>query len=68
MNSIKQFFTGSVIARLITSLLLFIALSNKKIGYYKFLRWVVLGTAIYTAFIAFSKKEVRYPNSLSPSY
>ncbi|MFZ0454739.1 MAG: DUF6804 family protein [Ignavibacteriaceae bacterium] len=57
MKSIKNFFTSSVIARFITSILLFIALTNQKIGYYKFLRWVVVATAIYTAFIAFSKKE-----------
>ena len=52
-----NFFTSSVIARLVTSILLFIALTNQRIGYYKFLRWVVLATAIYTAYVAFKKRE-----------
>jgi len=57
MQSIKDFSTGSVIARFITTVLLIIALSNQQIGYYKFLRWIVCITAIYTALVSYSKKE-----------
>ena len=57
MQNIKDFYTGSVIARIITSVLLIIALSNQQIGYYKFLRWIVCITAVYAAFISYIKKE-----------
>jgi FtsH-binding integral membrane protein len=57
MQSKKDYFNGSVIARLIASILLLIALSNQQIGYYKFLRWIVCVAAIYTAFISYLKKE-----------
>jgi hypothetical protein len=57
MVELRKYFSGSVIARLVTSILLFIALSNLPIGYYKFLRWVVCATALYTAFISYNKKE-----------
>jgi len=57
MENLKKIFTSSVIARLITSVLLFIALLNQQIGYYKFLRWVVFATAIYTLYISYIKKE-----------
>lgn len=53
----KNYFTGSVIARLITSIFLFIALSNLPIGYYKFLRWIVCATAIYSLYISYNIKE-----------
>ena len=56
-KKLKSYFTSSVLARLIASILLLIALSSHKIGYYEFLRWVVCATAIYTAFISFAKKE-----------
>lgn len=57
MDKLKKFFTGSVIARLITSVLLFVALTNQQIGYYKFLRWVVFATSIYTLYISYNKRE-----------
>lgn len=57
MKIVKDYFTGSVIARLITSILLLIALSNQQIGYYKFLRWIVCATAIYSAFVSYIKSE-----------
>ena len=56
MDKLKKFFTGSVISRLITSGLLFVILTNQQIGYYKFLRWVVFATAIYTLYISYIKK------------
>ena len=57
MKNIKSYFTSSVIARLVTSILLFVSLSDQHIGFYKFLRWVVCATALYTAFISYNKKE-----------
>lgn len=57
MQIIKDFFTGSVIARIIISVLLLIALSNQQIGYYKFLRWAGCATAIYSAFISYIKSK-----------
>lgn len=57
MQSIKDFFTGSVIARFITTALILIALTNQQIGYYKFLRWIVCATAIYSAFVSYVKSE-----------
>lgn len=57
MKNIKIYFTSSVIARLITSILLFLALSSQQIGYYKFLRWIVFATAVYTTYVSYIKKE-----------
>jgi len=57
MKNLKSFFTSSVIARLITTIFLFISLSNLPIGYYKFLRWVVCATAIYSLYISYNTKE-----------
>ena len=57
MVELRKYFSGSVIARLVTSILLFVALSNLPIGYYKFLRWAVFATALYTAFISYNKKK-----------
>ncbi|MCK9425540.1 MAG: hypothetical protein M0Q21_05855 [Ignavibacteriaceae bacterium] len=57
MRSINDFFTGSVMARLVTSTLLFFALFKLPIGYYKFLRWIVFSAAIYTAYISFIKNK-----------
>jgi len=54
MKNINSFFTGSVGARLITSILLFIALLNLPIGYYAFLRWLVCITAIYSLYISYN--------------
>ena len=57
----KSFFTNSVIARIATAVLLFVALSNLPIGYYKFLRWVVCLTSVYTAYVAYNKnKEINF--------
>lgn len=53
----KKYFTSSVIARIIASVLLFVALYNFPIGYYKFLRWVICSTAIYTAYVSFIKNN-----------
>jgi FtsH-binding integral membrane protein len=57
MKDTNKYFTSSIIARLITTVLLFVALSNQQIGYYKFLRWITFATAIYIAFISYIKKE-----------
>lgn len=57
MKKLNSFFTGSVIARLITAIFLFAALSNLSIGYYKFLRWIVCATAIYSLYISYNIKE-----------
>jgi len=53
----KKYFTSSVIARIIASVLLLVALYNFPIGYYKFLRWVICSTAIYTAYVSFIKNN-----------
>ena len=53
----KNYFTSSVIARIITSVLLLVALFNFPIGYYKFLKWVVCTAAIYTTYISFNKNN-----------
>ena len=55
MENIKSFFTGSVIARLFTSILLFVGLLNLSIGYYKFLRWIVFASALYSLYISYTK-------------
>jgi len=57
MKKLNSFFTGSAIARLITAIFLFIALSNLPIGYYKFLRWIVCATSIYSLYISYNIKE-----------
>jgi hypothetical protein len=57
LNSLKKYFTSSVIARIIASILLFVALSNLPIGYYKFLRWVVCSTAFYLTYITFIQNK-----------
>jgi hypothetical protein len=57
MKNLNTFFTGSVISRVITSILLFLALLDFSIGYYKFLRWVVCATAIYTLYISYTSKD-----------
>ena len=57
MKNTKDYFTSSVIARLVTSILLFVSLTNQHIGYYNFLRWVVSATALYTAYVSYIKKE-----------
>ena len=57
MKSLKKYVSGSSLARIISAILLFLALLNYKIGYYKFLRWVVCATAIYITFISFKKDE-----------
>lgn len=57
MQNLKKFFTSSVIARFITTAFLLVGFSNQQIGYYKFLRWMVCATALYTAFISYKQKE-----------
>ena len=52
-TELKNFLSGSVYARLVTAILLFIALFTLPIGYYNFLRWVVCLTAIYTLIISY---------------
>ncbi|NLD50438.1 MAG: hypothetical protein GX660_25130 [Clostridiaceae bacterium] len=57
MKNLTLFFTGSAIARIITAIFLFVALLNLPIGYYKFLRWIVCSTAIYSLYISYNIKE-----------
>lgn len=61
MKKIKDYFSSSVIARLITAILLIVAVSNQQIGYYKFLRWCVFVTAIYVVYISYTiKKQMNF--------
>ena len=57
MESIRRYLTGSAIARLITALLSFLSLLNLSIGYYKFLRWVVFLTSLYSVFISYNNNH-----------
>jgi hypothetical protein len=54
----KKYLTPSSIARLIAIVLLLWALDHHAYGYYQILRWVVCGTAAYSAFIAVDLKKI----------
>ena len=49
----KRFLTTSVITRILTAILLFLALESFPIGYYKFLRWVVFLVSVYICYISY---------------
>ena len=57
MDKIKNYLTSSVAIRLITVIILFGGFSNQQIGYYKFLRWVVVATSIYACYIAYQNEK-----------
>lgn len=46
-----------MLIRIVTSILLFVALTRLPIGYFKFLRWVVCVAALYSAYVSYYKNE-----------
>lgn len=48
----KNYFSGSSILRLISALLLLVALAPIDYGYYVLLRWVVCAAAVYSFFVS----------------
>ncbi|MFH0775582.1 MAG: DUF6804 family protein [bacterium] len=51
-------FVWKEITRLITSLLLFLALAEHQDGYYQILRWVVCIVGAYTAYLSFRMQKM----------
>jgi len=56
----KTYFSLSVIARLVASVLLIWSLARHPYGYYTLLRWVVCGVAVYSAFISLSLEKMSW--------
>ena len=57
MYKLKKYASSSVLARLAASILLFIAVADLPYGYYKFMRFVVVITSLYTCYISYMKNE-----------
>ena len=56
-NEIKQINPLSMILRIITILMLFIAVGNLSYSYYQILRFIVCGVSGYMTYLAFQKKK-----------
>jgi len=56
----KNFFSLSLIARLVATALLLWALSRHPYGYYKLLRWVVCSAGAYSSFVAMSSRKTSW--------
>lgn len=60
----KKYISPLLVARLVAIALLVWALDRHTYGYYQILRWVVCGSAAYTAFVATELKKVFWTWSL----
>lgn len=58
MNNLKSYFSFSALARILASIFLFWAVSRHPYGFYTLLRWIVCGSAAYTAYICTTMKRV----------
>lgn len=47
---------GYKVVRIITAIILLLALTKQPYGFYKLLRWVVFGVSSYSIFIAYNEK------------
>jgi len=56
----KQYFTFSVISRILTSGLLFWALARHPYGYFILLRWITCGVTAYCAYLSYSIKRITW--------
>ena len=56
----KQYLSFSVVARIVTSALLFWALAQHQYGYFVLLRWIVCGVSIYCSYLSYSKNIISW--------
>jgi hypothetical protein len=56
----KQYFSFSVVSRIVASILLFWAFAQHQYGYFVLLRWIVCGVSIYCSYLSYSKNIISW--------
>jgi hypothetical protein len=56
----RKYFSFSVIARIVGSIILLWALSRHSYGYFTLLRWIVCATAAYSAFLSITVNKLSW--------